>query len=339
MAMDKSSADTYVYAKASGMLAKSFVNKRANLLFSVRSLRELWSLLFKKEVPMISEPLLAQAIEKEACSSFISQYTSLLKNYDNPSPILPLLLQSFDYENLKEVSNALNHGQKEVPGIQPIEHYNILKYSAWPDIKEMTKNTPLSWYTSLSPLEEQAQNDSKIDFTYLEQVWSAVNAIKTSCRQDVISLIREKIQFETVLWALRLRIYYNMTEDEIIPKLFKSATASDLLSPAKKTFSLELDNYSAWQKWKFSSYLNPYEEGAFWSLDPVWLSNSYKKHYVNRARHLFHKHPFTECPLFCFFIIKRNELELIRTAAESLRLNVGSAQAMKMAGVQEEGNG
>ena len=33
-----------------------------------------------------------------------------------------------------------------------------------------------------------------------------LNAIKTSCRQDVISLIREKIQFETVLWALRLRV-------------------------------------------------------------------------------------------------------------------------------------
>ena len=53
MAMDKSSADAYVYVKASGILARSFVGAKARELFSVRSLKELWSLIFKKEVPAI----------------------------------------------------------------------------------------------------------------------------------------------------------------------------------------------------------------------------------------------------------------------------------------------
>ena len=55
MAMDKSAADAYVYAKASGMLARSFIGGRAAQLFEVHSLKELWTLLFKKEVPVMSE--------------------------------------------------------------------------------------------------------------------------------------------------------------------------------------------------------------------------------------------------------------------------------------------
>ena len=39
--MDRSSADAFVYAKASGSLAKSFVGERANKLFAVTSLQEL----------------------------------------------------------------------------------------------------------------------------------------------------------------------------------------------------------------------------------------------------------------------------------------------------------
>ena len=38
MAMDKSAADSYVYAKASGMLARSYVGERARQLFSFHTL-------------------------------------------------------------------------------------------------------------------------------------------------------------------------------------------------------------------------------------------------------------------------------------------------------------
>ena len=62
--MDKSGADAFVYAKASGMLAKSFVGPRTQLIFEAKKLSELWSLLFSEEVPLIPEVLLAKEIEK-----------------------------------------------------------------------------------------------------------------------------------------------------------------------------------------------------------------------------------------------------------------------------------
>ena len=99
--MDRSAASAYVYAKASGMLAKSFVGSRAEKLFSVKSLRELYGLLFDDEVPAIPEPMLAKVIETKAQKYFVAQYTGLLENYSEPdevlirlaSPVLPIVIQ------------------------------------------------------------------------------------------------------------------------------------------------------------------------------------------------------------------------------------------------------
>ena len=72
--MDRTGAACYVYAKASGMLAKSFVGSKAVKLFNVKSLQELWSLLFTDEVPVVPQTILAQKIEKKAAQRFINEY-------------------------------------------------------------------------------------------------------------------------------------------------------------------------------------------------------------------------------------------------------------------------
>ena len=75
MAMDKSAADAYVYAKSSAILSKAYVFSKARALFSVKSLHELWSLLFRKEAPPVPETLLAKEIDRD------SSYFWFLTNY------------------------------------------------------------------------------------------------------------------------------------------------------------------------------------------------------------------------------------------------------------------
>ena len=65
-ALDRSAASSFVYAKASGLLSKSFVGDNAGKLFSVQSLRELYTLLFEGEVPSVPEVLLSKEIEEKA---------------------------------------------------------------------------------------------------------------------------------------------------------------------------------------------------------------------------------------------------------------------------------
>ena len=60
--MDRSSANAFVYAKASGMLAKSFVGSRTEKIFEPTKLSELWALLFNEEVPLVPEMILAKKI-------------------------------------------------------------------------------------------------------------------------------------------------------------------------------------------------------------------------------------------------------------------------------------
>ena len=76
--MDKSGANAFVFAKANGILGKSFTNNHARQLFGAKSLAELWTLLFKTQPPLVPEVLLSQQIEEKAFSDFISSYIKFI---------------------------------------------------------------------------------------------------------------------------------------------------------------------------------------------------------------------------------------------------------------------
>ncbi len=343
MVMDKSAADAYVYAKMSGMLAKSYIGSRAVNLFDVHSLSELWSLLFTSPVPVVPEMLLAKQLEIEAANRFISEYKELLSYYPHPSDILVAFLHYFDYDNIKNIGAALCYKEKDRPDILDISPYNLINYNKWPDIAAMTASKPFSWYNRVPQVFEQQYNDYRLDCQYVTEVWKACKKVKSSCRSDLVSLIREKIQMDNILWVLRLKKYYNMPADLIVENLaYSDSEKKDktdiLVSPAMKIIDWELDDWNVWKNWKHASLLNPHTEGIVWNVDPRWVYNSYKKVYVYKAKRLFHQYPFTECPLLCWYILKQNELDNIRTASESLRLSIPASQAMSDAGVLEVDN-
>lgn len=340
MSMDKSAADAYVYAKSSGMLVRSFTKKRSRMLFSARSLHELWTMLFKKEVPPVPETLLAKEIELEAFAQFVKDYDSLLRCYSKPAPLLISLLRSYEYSNLKEAGSALASGSSEMPAIVDISPYGLINWKKWPDLKLMTAGTDFSWFNKIPEFSERMDTDYRLDCQYVEQLWKAARKTDAACRSVILELLGEKIRIDNAVWALRLKLYYEMPRDQILKYLAYSSPEHDekdtLVQEAVKILDFETDNHEKWASWKYSFLLNPHEEGNLWNVDPGWIYNAYKKRYVEKAWRLFHLHPFTDCPLVCWFIIKRNELDLIRTAAESIRLNVAPAQAMNFAGILEE---
>ena len=141
--MDRSSADAFVYAKASGMLAKSFVGSRATRLFDAASLQELWTLVFQTEVPVMPEVMLAKKIEQEAERNFLQDYISLLQNYSHPDAILVDILRFYDFDNLKDIAASLSVAKTsgraaEIPDIADIGCYSMLNYRKWPDIAGIT---------------------------------------------------------------------------------------------------------------------------------------------------------------------------------------------------------
>lgn len=336
--MDKSGASAYVYAKACGILARSFTGERAAKLFSVHSLSELWALIFKTEVPSVPEMLLAKRIEQAASEKFISDYKNLLSMYDNPDDVLIMLLQYFDYSNLKSLGAAAAMKQKERPFLRDITPYNILNYKAWPSIQKMTERTKLSWYNKEPTVFEQQLLDTRIDKQFVEDLWRATEKLPASSRKPVEDLILKKYSVRNMIWVLRLRVFYKMQKDEIAQRLAfinPQDKKNDVL--AKDAFEIldkNIERYEDWANWKYARFLNPHEEGSIWCVDPAWVEESAQKELISTATHKFHRYPFTATVLLCWFYIKLSELDYIRAATEALRLNVDADSAMEAAGIK-----
>lgn len=324
--MDKSGASAYVYAKASGMLANSFVGERASQIFSAKTLPELYSLLFKSTVPLVPEFILAKQIEKQSEQKFISDFTMLLDCFSKPEPVSVALLQFYDYCNLKDIVHALSNNEKDLPELVDIGKFSTLHLDQWPNLKKITLGTPFEWYNTIPAPEDQKSLDYKLDLQYTLALWKAVKKLPSSEIQPVKELILQKLTLDNCVWATRLRTYYKMEKSEVIKNLFSESenpTEKDILSgEAIKTLNFDLDSFQAWSTWKHKSLLNPNIDGNVWFVDPIWMQQEVKLKINKLALSQFHKHPFTADVLVSWFFIKQHELDCIRTAAEGLRLGV-----------------
>lgn len=322
--MDKSAADAYVYAKVSSRIAKAFSGKNTEKLYTVKSLSDLYSLLFTGEVPAIPETLLSREIEKKAENQFLNEYISLLKCYSKPQELFVNLLQSYDFENLKTLAGALCLKETQMPPVLNLRQYSILNYKGWPEISKITADSILSWYNTVPDISKQQELDSKLDFQYLTRLWDSAKKMPLNCRNECENIFASEIQFHNILWALRLKCYYKMDKDEIVEKLFfddASKGERDLLAGnAVKILDWDTSDYSQWKKWEYKSLLNPYVEGTLWEVDPRWIENCVHSIQLKKYSKAFHKFPLSSLSLVCYFKIKQNELDNIRRVTEGLHL-------------------
>ncbi|MCR5123648.1 MAG: V-type ATPase subunit [Treponema sp.] len=337
--MDSSAASAYVYAKAGGMLAKSFVGKNAAKLFSVKSLRDLYSLLFSGEVPSMPEILLAKEIESRSEKQFLNQYIDLIKNFTRPSDVLVALLNFYEYDNLKALGAALCLGEPSLPEVFSIKAFSWLNYKAWPNIKKITEKTPVSWYNEIPTVSELQDYDSKLDSQYIKELWSAVQKLSGDDRIEVEKLVRTEFSFRNILWVLRLKVYYKMSSEEIRKRLAfadeSKKNRDELAGDAFAILEKDVSSYEDWKNWKYFRHVNPHDDGSVWELDPTWVEKSFKDEFSKMAFSAFHKNPMSVLSLVSWFKIKQGELDMIRAVAEGLRLDIGSEKLMAAVGYSE----
>ncbi len=324
--MDTSSASSYVYAKASGILARSYTGARASKLFGVQKLADLWPLVFEEDVPAVPEILLAKAIERKAAEQFILEYKKLLSAYDKPARVLIDLLQYFDYENLKALGAAAAMGQKDLPPLNDIKPYNLLNYGAWPSIQKITQGSALGWYDHAPGISEQQALDNSLDLQFIKRIWASSQELFGEDRAIAQALIAERYSMRNVVWVLRLKLYYGMDKNQIVQRLAslnpRNGKSDPLGGEALSIIDKDVQNWDDWKNWKYAKFLNPREEGSLWSVDPRWVEESFEKEFINKATKKFHANPCSASALLCWYFIKAKELDYIRMATEALRLNV-----------------
>ncbi len=277
--MDKSTALAFCYARAAGLLKKSFLKERASLLFAQESLADLWDLLFNEPAPLVPETMLARQIEEKALDNFLTQYNSFMSQFDCPPSILTDKLKLFETD-----------------------------------------------YT-----------DPDADLELLRQNWKAIEHCHGTDREGHEKLFLDEYVIKNIIWALRLRLYYEMPDDQIISKLFYVTEKADkndpVAGPAIKVLGFDINKYSDWENWKYAKFLNPHDSGELWCVDPVWIERKYTGYQAKLADHIFHHYTMQDAALAAWFKLKSYELTCIRTAVEGLRLKISGQEAMEAVGI------
>lgn len=339
--MDKSGANAFIFAKASGILRKSFVGSRTHFLFEQKSLGELWKLLFNSQAPMIPEVMLAQKIEEEAFLKFINEYIKLVEFYDNPDGVLISKLFIYEVENLKEISASLINKEEKIPSLIDLHEFSRLNYDSWPNIAEITKKSPYSWINSVPEIHEQQKIDYKLDVQVIHELWKSVQKLSGDSGNALKSFYTEELILKNIIWALRLKVFYKMSDEQIFEKLLYVGEALSkhdiVVAPVLKVLKMPLDEHEAWSKWKYSSLVNPYMPGEIWEVSPEWIEKMANAYLNKKAITLFHQFPMSESSLIYWYKIKDFELSCIRTAVEGLRLNIDAQEAMSAVGILIEG--
>ncbi len=332
--MDRVGADAFVYARACALKAKSWIGPRAKKLFGVRRLQDLWVTLYDDPPPMVPEGLLALLLERKFEQRVVDEFLELLSAYETPDPVSVALLSLYEYNNLKSESSALAQGKTERPFIVSIGPYSLFRHDAWPDLAEITRGTPCSWYDRVPEAEERTEWETRLDHEYYRNLWKAVLSLGGADRDAVEPLIKEEIILQNIVWALRLRVYYGMGEDAVAPMLAGEGdpSAAALRRPALQALTRSPDTWSEWADWDYAWLLNRGEEGTPWNLDPRRAQLEADRKLFRMAQNRFHRNPFTAGVLVAFFKLKQLEEQMVRVAAEGLRLGATAEQVAEITG-------
>jgi len=322
--MDRNGARAFVYAKACGVLGKSFTGEKADRLFEQKSLTDLWTLLFNTQVPMMPEVLLAQKIEEDSFNRFISQYISFIAQFDNPESYLSDQFFIYEVENLKAVIDALCSGQKEMPKLFDLGKYTTLHFDQWPVLEKITAGTEYAWVNQIPDIHKQQEVEFRLDIQAIKHLWNSIQKISGEEGKAVKNLFQEELMVQNVVWALRLKLNFDMDKEEVIKHLMFVTEEPSLQDPlcfqAIKVLDKDPENINDWENWCYSDLINP-KTDALWRIDPSWIENKSKQVQNKKASRLFHCYPVTSASLIGWFKMKQTELGHIRMAVEGLRLN------------------
>ena len=110
------------------------------------------------------------------------------------------------------------------------------------------------------------------------------------------------------------------------------AEGAALRRPASAALSRSPDVWSEWSDWEYRWLLNPGEEGTPWNLDPRYAQLQADRKLFRMAQNRFHRNPFTAGVPVAFFKLKQMEEQMVRVAAEGLRLGATADQIAEITG-------
>ena len=335
----------YAYAKACGIIGKSFVSKRVAALGNVSRLSELDRLVFPNSSRDLPEKELLVDLEIRINKRAVDSIKSVVDSFRNPPEFLVLLVRSWEYQDLKNALTALESKDPVKPVFSDLGRFGTINFSAWPELPDMLRNTDYEFILKL--MEDKSRDElsknsgislqTELDCHYYNSLWKALRLLKQSDRKVSEKILSEEISLRNIVWALRLRTYYRMEPAETRSHLIDINTVLrgkpvSLAADAISSLELPLDSHQAWAAWKRLEFLNP--ETPEWKADPRYFQNAAAQYLYRMARHSFRSRPSSLDTLFCFIKIKQFEEDVLTSSTEGLGMGMVSRDVFSMMGIE-----
>ncbi|MDR2900023.1 MAG: V-type ATPase subunit [Treponema sp.] len=327
----------FVYAKACGMVGKSYTGSGVSKLNSVNRLSDLDRLIFSADAKDLPERELLPNLEQRIIRRSVDQIISIVSSFSDVPELLVLLVQSYEVSDLKTMLNALAVKDTKLPNMTHLGPFSTINFDAYPNLDVMLKQTEYGWI--LDRKDEISDSDKlvllqiEIDQQYYKNLWDSLLTLPTKDCISIKKIIEEEIIIRNIVWALRFKTYYNMDSEKITERLVhisigkgKQSLAQDALA----CLNFSLDSYDDWMKWKRASFVNSESRGNSWSLDPRYVQNVSAHYLYTLAKKYFHRRPFALDTAACFIKIKQYEEDLLTSVAEGLSFGMTAQDVLRM---------
>jgi vacuolar-type H+-ATPase subunit C/Vma6 len=346
----------YVYAKACGILSKSFVGKRLYSLTRLHTLSEFDRTVFPdshRELP--GNELLAD-LERRIEARAVSQILSIIKHYRKPPRLLVLQLRAYEYGSLKTCLHYITSGGKKKPQLCDIGKYGTINFGAFPDLQAMLKDSGLNYLLSG---DRKIQNLNGEDLTALEidldrhyynEIIKSLNTLSDEDSQIARVILAEEISLRNCVWAFRLRRYFNKNSLQTAKYLLKIKMKADpdekkitlgqtsdfskkeiaLESEAAQSLEKPLDSRAPWHGWRWEKFLNPEKTEDNWIVDPRFFQNASSQYLYRLAQRCIHHMPMAISTAFCFIKLKQYEESILTSIAEGLGLGMDNNDVFRL---------
>ena len=334
----------YAYAKACGIIGKSFLGKIISSLSGLSSLSEFERLIFPEQHQELSGGELLADLESRIVKKTVRQILTIVNSFGNPPELIVRMLKTYEYSDLKACLQHIVCGKKEPPKISNIGRFGTVHFDAFPDLNAMLRNTEFRFLLSRDLKSIKVGMDvvpveTKIDALYYDGLIKSLRQLSAEDKQIAQKILADEISLRNCTWALRLRNYFHKTAGETVNDLMDiklrdqtGGKKSSLTAAAEESVGFSLDSRPAWNGWKWENFLNPEEASVHWVADPRHFQNSASGYLYRLAEKSFHRAPASVSSVFCFIKLRQFEEDLLTSIAEGLALGIESAEVFKMLG-------
>lgn len=316
----------YVYARACGSLARSFLGERAAALAASHRVGEAWRSIFGEAPPALPEAQLATAAERRLRARSFEALRGIAGPLMKSEPFVAALARKWEFGYLKNVLAAVVERSAEAPSLENPRLEPTFNVGGYPDLGSMLKGTSYSWIIE-SGLEQLQAAKNRLDRQYYAELWDSARSLTPGLRGSIPDLIRLEAELENLVWALRLKRYYSMGAAEVEGLLIELAGA-DVRSPALLAVGRRADFRSEWVGWKWE-FLIPdsrREDGGDWYFDVRGFESATRRYLYRKLYGRLHFENDSYAPLYCYFSIKELEARALRGIIEGIKLEAPAAE-------------